>query len=77
MSQPSRAYRFASRFLGCAVAQYGSVQADLVTIACQHQLPLMSVEVDRSTMVPERVVAKIRRYQQHVERRDRQGRLWW
>ncbi|MCX5441248.1 replication-relaxation family protein [Streptomyces sp. NBC_00063] len=56
---------------------YGSVQADLVVSAYEDQLPLMFVEVDRSTMVPERVVAKIRRYQQYVERRDKQGRLWW
>ncbi|WP_330279095.1 replication-relaxation family protein [Streptomyces sp. NBC_00569] len=56
---------------------YGSVQSDLVVCDHGHQLPLMFVEVDRSTMVPERVVAKIRRYQQYVERRDKQGRLWW
>ncbi|MFE4254975.1 hypothetical protein ACFRU3_36940 [Streptomyces sp. NPDC056910] len=35
------------------------------------------MEDDRYTMVPERVVAKIRRYQQYFERRDKQGRLWW
>ncbi|MFA3839053.1 replication-relaxation family protein [Streptomyces aureus] len=58
--------------------RHGSVQADLVVIAYAYQLPLMFVEVDRSTMVPERVVAKIRRYQQqYFERRDKQGRLWW
>ncbi|MFB7998979.1 replication-relaxation family protein [Streptomyces sp. NPDC056002] len=57
---------------------YGSVQADLVVSAdAHHQRPLMFVEVDRSTMAPERVVAKIRRYQQYFERRDKQGRLWW
>ncbi|MCQ4210401.1 replication-relaxation family protein [Streptomyces longispororuber] len=55
----------------------GSVQADLLLTAPEHHLPLMFVEVDRSTMVPERVAEKIRRYQAYLERRDRQGRLWW
>ncbi|MFI6874938.1 replication-relaxation family protein [Streptomyces sp. NPDC050400] len=55
----------------------GSVQADLVLAAPEHRLPLLCVEVDRSTMVPERVVDKIRRYQLFFERRDRQGQEWW
>ncbi|MFE1522215.1 replication-relaxation family protein [[Kitasatospora] papulosa] len=55
----------------------GSLQADLVLAAPEHQLPLLFVEVDRSTMVPERVAEKIRRYQLFLERRDNRGQLWW
>ncbi|MFI7008899.1 replication-relaxation family protein [Streptomyces sp. NPDC050145] len=55
----------------------GSVQADLVITVPEHRIPLMFVCVDRSTMVPERVVLKLRRYQQYFERKDRQGEQRW
>ncbi|MFI7008900.1 replication-relaxation family protein [Streptomyces sp. NPDC050145] len=55
----------------------GAVQADLLVAAPEAAAPLLFVEVDRATMIPERVAQKVAGYQRFFERRDRQGELWW
>ncbi|MYT71192.1 MULTISPECIES: replication-relaxation family protein [unclassified Streptomyces] len=55
----------------------GSAQADLVLTAPEHGLPALFVEVDRATMTPERVAAKIHRYNAYFNRTDKQLTSTW